>query len=132
MASAHASPVPSRSGAGGIGFHTILFLLIGYTSVAVDGAFQASPYVNPLFVYALSLVRLLNLGLWSVQDAKRRRHPIPLLAEDLFVVFAWVLVPLYAIQSRGWRGFAWVIFHGMGWAVTFFLAYVVTIGIVYG
>ncbi|MDQ3333056.1 MAG: hypothetical protein M3552_20800 [Planctomycetota bacterium] len=124
--------VSAEAPAKGIGLHTIIFLIIGYLAMAVDGAAQASPFPNPLFQTALSLIPILNLGLWAVRDARLAANPIPLLAQKWFVIFGWVLVPVYAIQSRGWRGLGWTILHGIGWFVTQYVAFGVTVTIVYG
>lgn len=44
------------------------------------------------------------LALWAIYDSRRRGRPIPVLSQDWLLAFAVVLVPLYVLWSRGWRG----------------------------
>lgn len=67
--------------------------------------------------YLEPLAMTIALGSWAIVDARRRGHPIPLLSRGWFFVFAGILVPGYAIGSKGWRGAGWVIFHGIAWYV---------------
>jgi hypothetical protein len=53
------------------------------------------------------------LGLWAVTDARRRRHPIPLLAQPWFFLLAGIVVPCYVIWSRNWQGLAWLVLHAI-------------------
>jgi len=44
------------------------------------------------------------LALWAIYDSRRRGRPIPVLSQDWLLAFAVVLVPLYVLWCRGWRG----------------------------
>jgi len=55
------------------------------------------------------------LGWWAIVDARRRRHPIPLLARPWFVLLAGLVVPVYVVWSRRWAGVGWVVLHGVIW-----------------
>ena len=39
-----------------------------------------------------------------------------------FLLFAIIVVPCYAILTRGWKGLGWVTLHLVGWLVASFLA----------
>ena len=109
-----------------IGWHTIAMLCVGYATAAVDGTQQGIGDPGAGAGLLTALIGNLNLALWAATDARRRRRPIPLNSQTWFFVFAWLLVPGYAIQSRGLRGFGWVVAHGAGWfatlAATYYLA----------
>ncbi|MBV8076705.1 MAG: hypothetical protein JO284_09920 [Planctomycetaceae bacterium] len=122
-------PVPPTARGGR---HTRWFLITLYMLAFVWGArsiyFWEPTSLDLLFRVALAIL----LGWWAVADARWRRHPIPLLSRSWFVLGATVLVPVYVIWSRRWRGVGWIILHTALW---FVLATVVmTIGglIVFG
>lgn len=54
------------------------------------------------------------LGWWALVDARRRGSPIPFLARQWFFLCP-ILVPGYAIWSRGWRGAGWVALLVAAW-----------------
>ncbi|AWM40548.1 hypothetical protein C1280_28580 [Gemmata obscuriglobus] len=60
------------------------------------------------------------LGWWAVVDARRRRHPIPLLSRPWFFLLAPVVVPGYVIWSRRGWGAGLVALHAALWYGTGF------------
>jgi len=57
------------------------------------------------------------LGWWTIADARRRRHPIPLLAQPWFFMLAGLVVPAYVVWSRRGRGVGWLLLHAALWYV---------------
>ena len=55
------------------------------------------------------------VGLWALTDAKRRGHTVPMLARSWFILATGLVVPVYVIYSRGWRGVGWLVLHAVGW-----------------
>ena len=95
-------------------------LVVYYLAGAMNGAIDG---LGRDFGFLLSLVGAVNLGLWAVIDAKRRRRPIPLSLQPWFVLLGMLLVPGYVIASRRWRGLGWVLLHGVGQLVVAFVSY---------
>ena len=97
--------------------HTRWFLIVLYALAVVWGArnvyFWDPSRLDLLFPVTFAVV----LWSWAVIDARRRRHPIPLLAQDWFFLGAGVLVPLYVLWSRRWAGLGWLVLHSALWFV---------------
>jgi hypothetical protein len=105
------APAPSRP------HHTRDFLIAFYSLAVVWGVrslWSRQPSnVDGLMPLALSL----SLGWWAIADARTRHKPIPLLAQQSFVLFAGFLVPGYILSSRRWRGLMWMLLGAFGWYV---------------
>ena len=100
---AEASPAAARQFR-----HTYWFLWVYYTIAAVWGLREIWPHVPSRIDLLFPLVFAVALGSWAVVDARRRRHPIPMLARPWFFFFALLAVPAYVVWSREWRGVGWV------------------------
>lgn len=92
--------------------HHWLFLLALYIA-AIPSVLAPSP--------GLILVFNVGLGWWAIHDSIVRGHPIPFFSRSWFIVFPGLLVPLYVIWSRGWRGAALLIGHLMAWYAVCFV-----------
>lgn len=100
-----------------VGPHTKRFLAAFYALAAVWGYRNLWPDDHSRLDFPFALLFAVSLGWWAVVDALRRGHPIPMLAKPWFYLFAGLLVPLYVVWSRGWRGIGWVLFHAFFWYV---------------
>ena len=92
--------------------HTRWFLLVYYSLFAMWGIRSAWPTVPsrldimvPLSLYAVA-------SWWVVVDARLRGRAVPLLSQQWFFLAAGLLVPVYVIWSRGWRGVGYLALHG--------------------
>lgn len=93
--------------------HTRCFLLAFYSLFAMWGIRSAWPTVPsrldimvPLSLYAVA-------SWWVVVDARLRGCAVPLLLQQWFFLAAGLLVPVYVIWSRGWRGVGYLALHGL-------------------
>jgi hypothetical protein len=93
--------------------HTRVFLLVYYLLFAMWGVRSAWPTVPsrldimvPLALYAIA-------SCWVIVDDRARGRAIPLLSQQWFFLAAGLLVPVYVIWSRGWRGVGYVALHGV-------------------
>ena len=93
--------------------HTRWFLLAYYSLFAMWGIRSAWPTVPsrldimvPLSLYAVA-------SWWVVVDARLRGRAVPLLSQQWFFLAAGLLVPVYVIWSRGWRGVGYLALHGV-------------------
>lgn len=118
-----ASPPTATTAKPTIGWHTILFLLVFYFLAMIEAGIQllGSNVTNTL----VQLVAIVNLGLWAIEDARRRRHPIPLSTRPWIVMLSAVAVPGYVIYTRGWRGILWITFHFIGYWIVLMAAYTI-------
>ncbi len=93
----------------------MLAALLGVRSI-----YYWAPSVNDVVIPVAFFAILVS---WTLTDARRRGHPIPLLAGAPMFFVAGLAVPGYLIWSRGWRGLGLVVLHGLALMV---LATVVT------
>jgi hypothetical protein len=95
--------------------HTLWFLVALYTLAIAWGVrnihFWEPSRMDGVFPVALAIA----LGWWAIVDARRRRHPIPLLTRPWFFLVAGLLVPGYVIWSRRWNGLGWLALNGVLW-----------------
>lgn len=96
--------------------HTRLFLIAFHILAIVWGATVRSKAAAGIEVL-LSVASAIALGWWCIVDANRRRSPIPLLSRPWFFLFAGLVVPVYVIWTRGWRGVGWVVLNALLWLV---------------
>jgi hypothetical protein len=101
----------------GQGRHTLWFLLTFYAIAIVWGMGSVSLRASSPALWLLQCMAAICLARWAVDDARQRRHPIPLTSQSWFLVFAWFLVPGYVVWSRGWRGIGWVLLHAVCWSL---------------
>lgn len=95
--------------------HTRFFLVAFYALAAVWGV-RSVRFWEPSGLDLLTPVALsITLAWWAIVDARKRRHPIPVLSRTWFFLLAVLLVPGYVIWSRRWRGVGWVALHGILW-----------------
>jgi hypothetical protein len=95
--------------------HTIRFLTAFYALALVRGLrnlYYGQPSLLDLLV---PIAFMIALGWWALVDARVRGHPIPLLAQSWFFLFAWFLVPVYFVWSRGWPAVSWIVLNCIGW-----------------
>ena len=96
-------------------FHTCCFLVAFYLLAVVWGVrsiYRTQVSGLDLLVPATLLI---CLGSWAIMDARRRRHPIPVLTQQWFLLLAVLVVPGYVIWSRRWRGLGWIALHVVVW-----------------
>lgn len=122
-ASQNPSTTPGRPTARAFG-HTLSFLIALYTLALVWGVrniyFWVPSRIDLVFPFAFAIV----LGSWAIVDARRRRHPIPLLARQWFLLGAGVFVPGYVIWTRRWYGVGWLALHTILW-------FTITVGVMH-
>ena len=97
--------------------HTWMFLVCFYALAVIWGLRETFFWKPSLLDLIVPIMQAACLGWWAIVDAELRGHPIPLTARWWFFLFAPVLVPCYAIWSRGWRGILWSGVHAFGWLV---------------
>jgi len=97
--------------------HTRFFLTVYYALAVVWGARHIFYDQFSILDFLVPLSLTLCLGWWAIADARRRRTPIPLLAQAWFVLFAGLVVPGYVIWSRRWVGVGWIVTHAVMWYV---------------
>lgn len=97
--------------------HTLGFLVAFYTLAVMWGIRQVYYWEPSPLDFLVSVALTIALGWWAIVDAKRRQRPIPLLARPWYVLAAGVLVPVYVLSSRRWRGLGWLALHAVGWYV---------------
>jgi hypothetical protein len=51
---------------------------------------------------------------WCVVDARQRGRPLLSVVQMIMFITWFVSVPMYLIVSRGWRGLAYTVIHGIG------------------
>lgn len=95
--------------------HTLWFLIALYTLAFVWGVrniyFWEPSRIDDVFPVGFAIV----LGLWAIVDSCKRRHPIPLLSRQWFLLAAAIFVPGYVIWSRRWYGVGWLALHAVLW-----------------
>lgn len=95
--------------------HTKLFLLAFYVLAVLWGITNALAPEPARATFILSWGVAVSMGWWAIVDAKLRERPIPTSARAWFVLLAWIIVPIYIIWSRRWRGVGWVVVNGACW-----------------
>ncbi|MEZ6042955.1 MAG: hypothetical protein R3C20_20830 [Planctomycetaceae bacterium] len=106
---ASASEAPAVSGFR----HTRWFLLAYYLLSALGGVRSAWPTVPLLLDMMLPLALYDVASWWMIADARARGRSVPLLSQQWLFLAAWLLVPIYVIWSRGWRGLGYVTLHAV-------------------
>jgi hypothetical protein len=95
--------------------HTKRFLAAFYFLAVLSGlkgGIVPEPTATDLL---LSLSLAVSMGWWAIVDARLRNRPIPMSARAWFVLLAWIVVPIFVIWSRRWRGVGWVLASGACW-----------------
>lgn len=119
---AEAPPIaPSTSGQAATvgGSRHNRWFFISFYSLAVLWGIRSIYHAEPSMLDLLiPLALTICLGWWALSDARRRRHPIPVMAKPWFLLLAVLVVPGYVIWSRRWRGVSWVVLHGLVWYLT--------------
>jgi hypothetical protein len=100
--------------AAGLG-HTTWFLIILYALAVIWGIRSVYFWKLSLLDVLVPMALVLCLGWWTIEDARRRGHPIPLLSQQWFILIAGWLAPGYVVWSRGWCGVGWLILNVFGW-----------------
>jgi hypothetical protein len=95
--------------------HTRWFLIAYYLLAELWGLRSIWYWETSRLDFFVPMALAVALGWWTVVDAKRRGRPIPMFAQALFVLLAAILVPIYIIWSRRWRGLGWLILHAALW-----------------
>jgi hypothetical protein len=95
--------------------HTRWFLLAFYALAVLFGVGNALTREPGATGLILSLCLAVSMGWWAITDSKRHNHPIPMSARMWFVLLAWIVVPIYVVWSRRWRGVGWVLVNGVCW-----------------
>jgi hypothetical protein len=96
-------------------WHTRWFLVAFYALAVVWGVRNVRFWEPSALDQLIPIALAICLGWWAIVDARRRRHPIPMLARPWFFLLAGLVVPGYVIWSRRWRGAVWVILLGILW-----------------
>lgn len=100
-------------------------MLAFYALAVVWGMRNVWFWLPSLLDLIVPVACLICLGAWAIADARRRRHPIPILSRPWFFLMAWLLVPGYVVWNRGWRGAGWVALHAaLGYVVVFAVTHI--------
>lgn len=111
----------SPPGMAGGSRHTLWFLL-AFHGLAAAWGIRNIRYWEPSLLDLLAPFLLAIIFFWwSMADARRRHHAIPLLARPWFFLLAGLVVPGYVIWSRGWRGVGWVVLNAFVWYASAFI-----------
>jgi len=93
--------------------HTLSLISIFYTSTAVWS-------VGQIFfgeIAGISLIFRVAIGLapsmWLTRDAKLRGWFLPHVVHPFVLAFWVIVVPVYVIWTRKWRGLKLVVFHAL-------------------
>lgn len=98
------------------GFRHTRWFLVAFCALAAAWGIRNIWFWEPSRLDLLVPIALaICLGCWAVEDARRLRHPLPVLARPWFFLLAVVVVPGYVIWSRRWRGVGWVALHTALW-----------------
>jgi len=103
--------------------HTWNFLVAYYLLAWICGIRNGWIGEWPLFDLVFSVAMAIVIGWWAIADARYRGRPIPLLSRVWFFLLTGLVVPVYVINSRGWRGLGLVVLHGCGWYGAVFAAW---------
>lgn len=127
------APAESKdaSRAGSWSGYTILCLFGWYFHGVVSGVrgiYAASSALDVLLPFAVQA----SLGLWVLDDARRRGYAIPMLSQSWVFLFAAVVAPIYLVWSRGWRGFGLVVLNLLVWGALATTGFFVAGRLVYG
>jgi hypothetical protein len=95
--------------------HTRLLLLFYYLLAELWGIRNIWYWEPSTLDYFVPIALAVALGWWAVVDAKRRGRPIPMVSQPWFVLLAMLLVPMYMIWSRRWRGVGYLALHAALW-----------------
>lgn len=95
--------------------HTLWFLVALYALAIFWGVRNIHFWEPSRMDVVLPVASAIALGWWAIVDARRRRHPIPLLTRPWFFLLAGLLVPGYVIWSRRWNGLGWLALNGVLW-----------------
>lgn len=95
--------------------HTTWFLLAFHGFAVLWGIRNIRYWENSAVDFYFPIVNSIILGWWALVDARRRHHPIPLLAKPWFFLVAGLVVPGYVIWSRSWKGLGWVVLNAFAW-----------------
>jgi hypothetical protein len=112
--------------------HTRWFLIVYYALAVMCGIRDLYHTVPSTLDVLFPIAFAVALGWWAIVDARRRGHPIPVLARSWYFFLAGLIVPGYVIWSRGWRGAGLVLLHVVLWFVVAALALHVAGVAIYG
>ena len=93
--------------------HTRWFLLAYYSLFAIWGVRSAWPTVPSRLDVCVPLALYAAATWWVIVDARARGRAIPVLSQQWFFLVAGLLVPVYVMRTRGWRGVGAVALHGV-------------------
>jgi len=99
-----------------VGFRHTRWLLATFYALAVAWGVRNAWFWLPSGLDLLVPVALwVALSWWAILDAKSRGYAIPVLSQQWFFLFVWILVPVYVVWSRGWRGVGYLALHSALW-----------------
>ena len=91
--------------------HTRWFLIAYYLIFVMWGFRNAWPTVPSRLDIMVPLALYAVASWWVIVDARARGRAVPLLSQQWFFLGAVLLVPVYVIWSRGWRGVGHLFLH---------------------
>lgn len=92
-----------------------VFLTAWYLCAPMEGIRSAYSLNESLLHRLVPLAITLPLAWWAIGDSRACGWPIPLLSRQWFVLAGTVLVPVYVVWSRGWRGVGLVLLNAIAW-----------------
>jgi hypothetical protein len=102
-----------------------------YAMCVLWGVTQALSTNGALAMLGSVLFAVTTTG-WCVADSRRRGRPL-LSVLRMVMFFTWsVSVPIYLVASRGWRGLAYAVAHGIGIVITMWIGYVAALYCAFG
>ncbi|MDY0168228.1 MAG: hypothetical protein RBS80_16890 [Thermoguttaceae bacterium] len=96
-------------------WHTTWFLVAFYAVGVIHGLRSMYYWQPSVLDWLIQWTMYLCLAVWGVVDARKMRRPIPESAQQWFLFFAGITVPVYVVWTRHWRGVAYVLLHAFLW-----------------
>lgn len=85
--------------------------------------FGASAQIDLVWAIAFNLI----LTWWMTSDARNRGKPISIFVASWIFLLAALVVPIYVIFTRGWRGVLLLFVHAIVWYGVILASYYVTL-----
>ena len=88
---------------------TAAYYLVVVTTAAGQGFVLG--YLDSIAYWLAQIAAALPPTYWLIYDAKSRRQFVPHIIQPAIASCWWVVVPIYLISTRKWRGLAYVVVH---------------------
>jgi hypothetical protein len=102
-----------------------VFFVVFYFLAVIWGVRSAYYWQPSVLDLILQLMLMITISCWAISDSIARGKPIPTSARVWYFFFAIILVPVYVIETRRWRGVGWVALHAFAWFAAAMSSFVV-------